>query len=126
MSAFRIAYESPEPKQRRPRIESASHLAFIRSLECVICGKTPVDPAHLRVGNRMLGKEHAGVAEKPDDKWTAPLCREHHDEQHRGNELAFWVSHGIGNPWQLCLALFAVSGDYQEALTILLRHRGKQ
>lgn len=124
--AYRIAYETEEPKrQRRPRVENGAHLAFIRSLPCAICGRKPCDAAHLRAPNRMLGKTEAGTAAKPDDRWATPLCSGpdgHHAEQHRGSELAFWFRYGIQNPWQLCLALFAVSGDQQEAETILSRH----
>lgn len=127
MSGFRI--ESTElatgivPRQRRPRQTAEQHLAFIRLLPCVICSALGSDPAHLRIGNRLIGKRGVGVGERPDDKFCAPLCRKHHDEQHSMNERFFWRSYGIENPWQLCLALYAVSGNVEAAEAILAEHR---
>ena len=55
-----------------------------------------------------------GLAEKPDDCWTTPLCGEHHlfgeEAQHQGRELDFWRRHDI-NPFALALALWRASGD---------------
>lgn len=126
MSAFRIEpmdRVAPPPK-RRPRINDARHLAFVAQLPCVITGTRPVDVAHLRTGNLLLGKRHVGASEKPDDRWTAPLCRALHTEQHSMNEIKFWARHGIGNPWQLCLALFAasVADDLELAERIVAAH----
>jgi hypothetical protein len=46
------------------------------------------------------------MGEKPDDKWCTPLCREHHDEQHRhGNELAWWARYEI-DPFAVALKLY--------------------
>jgi hypothetical protein len=43
------------------------------------------------------------MAEKPSDKWTLPLCNQHHREQHdHGDELAFWAEYGI-DPFALAL-----------------------
>lgn len=125
--ASRIAYEPRgEPvRQRRPRVESAMHLAFIRKLSCVICGSRPVDPAHLRTAMPLLVKRAVGVAEKPSDHWCTPLCRKHHDEQHSMNEEWYWRSYGIENPWQFCLALWAAStaDDLEIAEAIVAEHR---
>lgn len=125
--ASRIAPMLQEPlrRERRPRIRNESHLAFIRQLSCVICGSRPVDPAHLRTGNRLLGLRAVGVAEKPSDGGrVTPLCRLHHDEQHWiGDEIRFWSSHGIDNPWQLALALYAVSGNVEAGEAIVAEHR---
>lgn len=122
----RIAYTGgATPRGREPRAKSLSHLAFIRSLPCVLCGILPVDPAHLRAGNPLYGKRPVGAGEKPDDIWTTPLCRKHHDEQHAGSEVYFWLHYGIDNPWALALALSAASiaGDLERAERIVAEHR---
>lgn len=124
--AFRIVtkIEKPPPGRKRPRVVNNQHLAFIRKLPCVICATRPVDPAHLRAGCRLLGKRPVGVAEKPDDKWTIPACRNHHDEQHAMGELDFWKRYNI-DPFQLALALYAASlaEDLDLAETIVAEHQ---
>ena len=52
------------------------------------------------MANASLGKEAAGGAQKPDDRWVTPLCgpilgafpaaRGCHAEQHAMNEREFW------------------------------------
>jgi hypothetical protein len=66
------------------------------------------------------------MAEKPDDKWTTPLCRKHHDEQHAsGNELFWWASKGI-DPFGLALALHDASGDDEIGEAIVSSHLAKR
>lgn len=116
MTAARIirpitAFSVASTKQKRPRVEDKAHLAFIRTLSCCICGKPGPDPAHIRSASAVHGKRETGGSEKPHDKWTVPLCREHHDQQHAvGNELLWWASTGI-DPFGLALALYSATGD---------------
>ena len=116
------------PGQRQPRERDNKHLAFIRRLPCASCGIAgPCDAAHLRAGDITIGKRHTGKAEKPSDRWTTPLCRDCHTKQHSGAELAFWHALGI-DPFELCQALYAVSGDTTAAETTLrsAHHRKSQ
>ena len=128
MTAQRIirpatAFSVASTKQRRPRERDNEHLAFIRSLRCCLCGKPNPDPAHIRSASATYGKRETGGAEKASDKWTVPLCREEHDEQHAaGNELLWWASKGI-DPFALALALYACSGDDEIAQGILQSNR---
>jgi hypothetical protein len=94
-------------EQRQPRMEDAVYLAYVRGLPCLICGYPRSDPAHLRSAARQYGKRQCGMGEKPDDRWVLPLCRHHHDEQHRHNELQWWASYGIPDPHALAIALYA-------------------
>jgi hypothetical protein len=92
--------------QRQPRLEDAAWLAHVRTLPCLICGKVPSDPAHIRSSSLRYGKRQTGLGEKPSDVWVLPLCRLHHDEQHRhGNELAWWAGYGI-DPFAVALKLY--------------------
>lgn len=94
--------------QRQPRIEDPAYLAYVRTLPCLVCARPgPNDPAHLRSAARQYGKRQTGMAEKPDDKWTLPLCRTHHDDQHRNNELQWWARHGVADPFAVALTLYA-------------------
>jgi hypothetical protein len=95
-------------RQRQPREEDSAWLAIVRKMPCMVCRRPgPSDPAHLRSAARQYGKPHTGMGEKPDDRWVLPLCRTHHDEQHRGNELSFWRRHGFHDPFAEAVALYA-------------------
>jgi hypothetical protein len=71
----------PEPK----RLRDMDHLQFVRSQPCLICGRQPSDPHHLRFAQpRAIGL-------KVSDEFTVPLCRGHHRQLHQaGNEAAWW------------------------------------
>jgi hypothetical protein len=76
----------PEPRRLRDR----EHVRFVTKQPCLICGRTPSNPHHLRFSQpRALGR-------KASDEFTVPLCRGHHREVHRcGDEAAWWTAAGI-------------------------------
>lgn len=117
------AFSIERTRQKRPRVENKDHLGFIRSLPCVICGATVgIQAAHIRARSPQFKKRQAGHSERPDDKWTVPLCAEHHltgdDAQHDSNELIWWARQGI-DPFVLALGLFGCQGDREEAVGII-------
>ena len=75
-----------EPK----RIRNRAHLNFVATQPCLVCGRQPSDPHHLRFAQpRAIGM-------KVSDEFTVPLCRGHHRQLHQaGNELPFWEKLGI-------------------------------
>lgn len=105
---------------KQPRQRNEVHLSFIRLLGCVICGRSPVEAAHLRYGDQRAAKRPTGMGEKPSDCWALPLCPEHHREQHSGGEKDFWAKHKI-DPVFIALALWRVSGS-QELGEQIVRH----
>src|SRR6266705_4199571 len=81
------------------------HLAFVRQLPCVACGKAaPSHAAHVRTGT------DSGVGMKPADRYVVPLCTACHEKQHRIGELAFWSALRI-DPLNVALRLWTVSAD---------------
>ena len=76
----------PEPR----RIRDKDHLRFVSTQPCLVCGRTPADPHHLRFAqSRALGR-------KVSDEWVVALCRGHHREVHRhGDERDWWKKAGI-------------------------------
>lgn len=76
----------PEPK----RLRDKNHLRYVASHPCLICGRQPADPHHLRFAQpRALGI-------KVSDEFTVPLCRSHHRNlHHAGNELRWWENFRI-------------------------------
>jgi ERF superfamily len=71
----------PAPRRYRDR----DHLRHVAKQPCLICGRKPSDPHHLRyLQPRALGR-------KASDEFVVPLCRIHHRLVHRvGNEAAWW------------------------------------
>ena len=75
-----------EPK----RLRDKAHLKFVALQPCLICGRQPSDPHHLRFAQpRAIGL-------KVSDEFTVPLCRGHHRQLHQaGNEEAWWTARKI-------------------------------
>lgn len=93
-------------RQKQPRIHNERHLKAIRQCNCLVCGKyQPSEAAHIRYGDMSHGKFATGMQEKPDDKWTLPLCSDCHREQHSMNEQKFWKLKGI-DPLEMAAKLF--------------------
>jgi hypothetical protein len=76
----------PEPR----RIRDRDHIRHIMKQACLICGRRPSDPHHLRFAqSQALGR-------KVSDEFTVPLCRVHHREIHHcGDEAGWWNKTGV-------------------------------
>jgi len=97
---------------RRPQ-----HLAFIRQLSCVVCGRAgPSEAAHVRSGS------DAGVGMKPSDRYSLPLCDSCHALQHEFGELRFWSVVRI-DPLNVAFRLWTVSGDFKAGERVVFRAR---
>jgi hypothetical protein len=107
-------------RQRQPRDRNETHLAFIRTLPCLLCNNNiSTEAAHVRMADRSVAKPMTGIATKCDDRFTVPLCGTHHRQQHEhGNEGHWWLLSGI-DPIKAALALYSVSGDYERGCEIV-------
>jgi hypothetical protein len=70
------------PKMTRQR--DRQHLRFIIKQPCLVCGRQPCDPHHLR------SAQARGLGQKVSDEFTVPLCRAHHRELHRAGTEVEW------------------------------------
>ena len=62
-----------KPVRERDR----NHLRFVASQPCLVCGRSPSDPHHIKFA------EQRAMGRKVSDRFTVPLCRLHHRELHR-------------------------------------------
>jgi ERF superfamily len=78
----------PHPEPRRVR--DKDHVRFVANQPCLICGRMPTDPHHLRFA------QHRALGRKVSDQFTVPLCRTHHRELHRQvDEPTWWMKFRI-------------------------------
>jgi len=67
------------------RLRDKGHLKYVASRSCLICGRQPSEPHHVRFAQKPA------FGRKVSDEFTVPLCRLHHRELHRSrNELLWW------------------------------------
>lgn len=114
----------PSSGRKRPREKANGHLAFVRQLPCCICGsRRDVHAAHIRMASPIHGKRATGMGEKSSDRFTVPLCADHHlfgeGAQHAMSEEQFWATAKI-DPFGLALSLWGCSGD-EEAGELVVR-----
>lgn len=117
-------------RQRAPRVHDATHLAFVRTRPCCIRGcNRQAEAAHLRMACPARGKPPTGMQEKPDDKWTTPLCPYHHRTgalaQHAMNEADFWSLVGL-DPFSIALDLWKQSGGEERVLEAKAPRKAKK
>ena len=96
-----------KPVRERDR----DHLRFVAAQPCVVCGRTPSDPHHIKFAQqRAMGRTVS-------DRFTVPICRLHPRQLHRGgNERAWWQSQGI-DPLAIAASLWANTHASEPATT---------
>jgi hypothetical protein len=99
------ASDSSEPVRRpvaaKPiRLRDKEHRKFVSRQPCLVCGRTPSDPHHLRFA------QPSALGRKVSDEFTVPLCRLHHREVHRHGDEASWWTELKMDPMPLALALW--------------------
>src|SRR5215469_5743683 len=108
-----VARTKPKPNSHR----RGQHLAFVRQLPCVACGKAaPSEAAHVRTGT------DGAVGVKPGDRYAVPLCTACHARQHRIGELSFWSALRM-DPLNVALRLWTVSSDLAAGERTIFRAR---
>ena len=96
-----------KPVRNRDR----EHLKFVAAQPCLVCGRTPSDPHHIKFA------EQRAMGRKVSDRFTVPICRLHHRKLHRrGNERAWWQTQGI-DPLPIAASLWERSHAVASAAT---------
>ena len=82
------------------RLRDKEHRKFVSMQPCLVCGRTPADPHHLRFA------QPRAMSRKVSDEFTVPVCRLHHRELHtHGDEKVFWKRINI-DPLPIALRLW--------------------
>lgn len=108
---------------RRGRSHDEAHLAAIRRLPCLICRHhAPSEAAHIRLADLSYGVEHVGMAVKPHDWLTVPLCAAHHRTGRRAEHVVgtrlFWRLVGM-DPIAIAKRLYEAAG-HDAKLAVML------
>jgi hypothetical protein len=98
----------PEPR----RIRDRDHIRHVMKQSCLICGRRPSDPHHLRLA------QSRALSRKVSDEFTVPLCRTHHREIHQcRDESSWWNNAGI-DPLAAARALWLKTHPLPRAVDI--------
>jgi ERF superfamily len=82
------------------RLRDKDYRRFVSRQACLVCGRTPADPHHLRFA------QPRAMSRKVSDEFTVPICRLHHRELHRhGDEKLWWQKLNI-DPIPIALRLW--------------------
>jgi hypothetical protein len=102
----------PEPRRLRNR----DHVRAVAQKACLVCGRQPSDPHHLRFAqSRALGR-------KVSDEYTVPLCRGHHRELHRSGDEANWWRHRGIDPIAAARTLWLANHPLPETMATASRN----
>ena len=116
MPAPRIPRIAARRKSKPDLRRRLHHLAFVRQLPCVACGRAAPSEAHVRTGT------DGGVGVKPGDRYAVPLCAACYAKQHRIGELTFWSALRI-DPVNVAARLWTVSADIKAGERTVFRAR---
>ena len=87
--------------------ECYGHRKWIRGHTCSVpgCQGGPIECAHVQGSPVVPYEDRGGLQKKASDKWTYPLCADHHAESHRIGHDTFDRRHGIDRA-KIAAALF--------------------
>jgi hypothetical protein len=85
------------------RLRDREHLKYVASRSCLICGRQPSEPHHVRFAQKLA------LGRKVSDEFTVPLCRLHHRELHRSRNEPLWWKTARIDPIKIARELWAAS-----------------
>jgi hypothetical protein len=72
------------PLGKTVRLRDKDHRKFVMRQACLVCGRVPSDPHHLRF------TQPRALRRTVSDEFLVPICRLHHRELHRSGDEAVW------------------------------------
>jgi len=100
-----------KPVRERDR----DHLRFVAAQPCLVCGRIPSDPHHIRFA------EQPAMGRKASDRFVVPICRLR-ELHRRGNERAWWQQQGI-DPLPAAAILWARTHAVEPTAAEMVDHR---
>src|SRR6266567_1263664 len=82
------------------RLRDKDHLKYVASRYCLICGRQPSEPHHVRFAQKLA------FGRKVSDEFTVPLCRLHHHELHCSRNEPLWWKTARIDPIQIARELW--------------------
>jgi hypothetical protein len=82
------------------RIRCKDHLRYVASQPCVICGRSPSHPHHVRYA------QSRGIGLKVSDEFVIPLCAIHHRQLHETTKAREWWQEQKIDPLKIAAALW--------------------
>jgi hypothetical protein len=82
------------------RHRDKDHLKYVASRSCLICGRQPSEPHHVRFAQKLA------FGRKVSDEFTVPLCRLHHRELHHSRNEPLWWKTARIDPIQIARELW--------------------
>jgi hypothetical protein len=117
------AFSLDSLRQKQPRVKDRGHLAFLRSLPCLVTGRSDgIEAAHIRFADDTYAKRGSGLQQKPHDCWAVPLSADEHRRQHSISERDYWIDTGI-DPVLIAALLYCHSGDDNAARQVIRNAR---
>lgn len=112
------AFNTSRRAKEAMEVRDPRHLAWIRTLPCVVTGKYGCEAAHISFADARFGKPERARGKKAGDDWTVPLSPDAHRDQHSRNERKYWADQGI-DVTTLASRLWGVSGDTEAGIAII-------
>jgi hypothetical protein len=95
---------------KHSRLRDKHHITWVSKCPCLIYGRQPSDPHHLRFA------QPRAFARKVSDEFIVPLCRAHHHEVHRSSdEVGWWKQTGL-DPLGLAQKLWRDTHPLQQSV----------
>lgn len=121
---LRAGHKNSDWRTVRPGM-SDEHLKNIRALPCCTCfAPAPSEAHHLK----QTSAKERGASVKSTDRWTVPLCHEHHingvERVGSRNELGWFLNRRV-DALALAHSLWGAAGDVPKMVKIVLANKGK-
>src|SRR5262249_39626987 len=97
----------------REALRDKDHLKYVASRSCLICGRRPSEPHHMRFAQKLA------FGRKVSDEFTVPLCRLHHLELHPSRNEPLWWKTARIDPLPIAQKLWQATRPQESADQII-------